>query len=68
MAAQAHALDPFSHRSDDAAVGGGLGLYLVRQIVLAMGGVIETRSLGDGTQVTLRVPATRFAAPRHPGA
>ena len=68
MAAQARALDPFSRRTDQPATGGGLGLYLVRQIVIAMGGVVETRSLGEGTQVTFRVPATRFATARHPGA
>ncbi|WP_284249067.1 sensor histidine kinase [Litorihabitans aurantiacus] len=37
--------------------GTGLGLHLVREIVLAHGGTIEVDSdLGEGTQITVRMP------------
>jgi signal transduction histidine kinase len=35
----------------------GFGLYLVRQIVAAMGGTLELRASPYGTNVLVRVPA-----------
>ena len=61
------ALAPFSRSvgtGDDEAV--GLGLYLVHQIVAAMGGTVEIHTSGAGTDVAVRVPASHFAHDREP--
>jgi signal transduction histidine kinase len=61
------ALAPFRRgigTGDDEAA--GLGLYLVHQIVAAMGGTVEIRTSGAGTDVAVRVPATHFAHDREP--
>ena len=61
------ALAPFSRgigMGDDEAV--GLGLYLVHQIVAAMGGTVEIHTSDAGTDVAVRVPASHFAHEREP--
>lgn len=61
-AEQSRVFEPFqrgrsrSPRSDSL----GLGLYLVRQIATAMGGVVELRSSSSGSDVAVRVLATDF--------
>jgi signal transduction histidine kinase len=61
------ALAPFRRgigTGDDEAV--GLGLYLVHQIVAAMGGTVEIHTSDAGTDVAVRVPASHFAHDREP--
>jgi signal transduction histidine kinase len=58
---QLRSQDPFVRRPfHSPSGGGGLGLYLVRQIVTAMGGVMEIHASSAGTSVAVRVPATEF--------
>ena len=58
---------PFEQVSDrllDRQAGTGLGLWLARSFVEAMGGVLEVRSeLGAGTTFELRVPCRRVTVP-----
>jgi two-component system sensor histidine kinase KdpD len=56
--------EPFREGTGPAHRPHGLGLYLVRQIALAMGGTVELRSSPKGTDVAVRVPATRFGDSR----
>ena len=61
------ALAPFRRgigTGDDEAV--GLGLYLVHQIVAAMGGTVEIHTSDSGTDVAVRVPASHFVHDREP--
>lgn len=51
-AARAHLFDPF-RRGTERSTGLGLGLYIVKQIVLAHGGLIDV--LSDDTGTTFRV-------------
>jgi signal transduction histidine kinase len=52
-----HLFDPFRRGTQPARDALGLGLYIVRQIVLAHGGMIEVRSSeGDGTTFRLQLP------------
>jgi signal transduction histidine kinase len=54
---QQRALDPFRRRGGGEDEPVGFGLYLVRQIVAAMGGTLELRASPHGTKVLVRVPA-----------
>jgi signal transduction histidine kinase len=55
--AQAHAFEPY-YRATTAVPGHGLGLSIVRRTVEAIGGTVELASiLGEGTRVTVAVPA-----------
>jgi two-component system, sensor histidine kinase and response regulator len=54
-----HLFDPFRRGTEPARDALGLGLYIVRQIVLAHGGTIEVRSSeGEGTTFRLQLPRT----------
>jgi signal transduction histidine kinase len=59
---QRRAFDPFQRHNGEALGAGpnGLGLYLVRQIVTAMGGTIELRSSSAGSDFAVRLPAADF--------
>lgn len=67
-AEQQRAFDPFQRRTGAVprARGRGLGLYLVGQIVTAMGGTIELHSSSAGSDFAVRVPAMDFARVRDP--
>jgi signal transduction histidine kinase len=55
--AQAHAFEPY-YRATTTVPGHGLGLSIVRRTVEAIGGTVELAStLGQGTRVTVAVPA-----------
>jgi signal transduction histidine kinase len=52
--------DPFRRGAQVRSEGLGLGLYIARQIVLAHGGTIESRSTGDeGTTFRVQLPRRR---------
>lgn len=54
---QAHAFDPY-YRATTAVPGHGLGLSIVRRTIEAIGGTVDLAStLGEGTRVTVAVPA-----------
>ncbi|MEO8841744.1 MAG: HAMP domain-containing sensor histidine kinase [Kofleriaceae bacterium] len=54
---QAHAFEPY-YRATTKVPGHGLGLSIVRRTVEAIGGSVELAStLGEGTRVTVAVPA-----------
>lgn len=56
---QPHLFDPFKRGKERARDGLGLGLYIVRQIVLAHGGTIELRSSAEaGTTFRVELPRT----------
>lgn len=55
------------HTTPDLAAGRvpgsiGLGLYIVREIVVAHGGTVEVASTEEGTTFTVRLPQTRSVA------
>jgi len=55
--AQAHAFEPY-YRATTEVPGHGLGLSIVRRTIEAVGGTVELASTpGEGTRVTLAVPA-----------
>jgi signal transduction histidine kinase len=55
--AQAHAFEPY-YRATTTVPGHGLGLSIVRRTVEAIGGTVELASTpGEGTRVTVAVPA-----------
>lgn len=59
-AAQARVFEPFGRREDaigSEVEGMGMGLYLVQQIVEAMGGALDLRSSSTGSEFIVRVPA-----------
>jgi signal transduction histidine kinase len=64
LSVQRRAFDPFQHRNGDGpdTEPSGLGLYLVRQIITAMGGTMELRSSSAGSDFALRVPVASFAS------
>lgn len=54
---QAHAFEPYYRATTDVP-GHGLGLSIVRRTIEAVGGTVELAStLGEGTRVTVAVPA-----------
>ncbi|MBL9078191.1 MAG: HAMP domain-containing histidine kinase [Planctomycetes bacterium] len=57
----AHAFAPFWRGSDLASGGSGLGLHLVRELVLAHGGTVSAHSDGRdrGCEITVRLPVGR---------
>lgn len=51
-------------RSSEDAARGGVGLFLTKRLVEAMGGTITAMSgIGEGTRLTLRVPVAERARP-----
>ncbi len=56
-----HAFTPFWRGSDKATGGSGLGLHLVRELVLAHGGAVSVHSdgRGRGCEVAVRLPLGR---------
>jgi signal transduction histidine kinase len=58
-AEQARVLEPFARSSDaaDRDDSAGLGLYVVQQVVTAMGGALTLRSTPAGSEFTVSVPA-----------
>lgn len=54
----AQAFEPFYRGTDEQTGGAGLGLHLVRELVLAHGGTVEAHSEGSGrgTQLRVRLP------------
>ena len=59
----AHAFVPFWRGSDRASGGAGLGLHLVRELVLSHGGAVAAHSEGRdrGSEITVRLPRGRNA-------
>jgi signal transduction histidine kinase len=49
--------------SDPTGYSLGLGLFIVREIATAHGGVVEVASSGDGTIFSIRLPRTHAAGP-----
>jgi PAS domain S-box-containing protein len=63
---QEHIFDPYRQREGNRHQGLGLGLFIVKQIVLAHGGQISVRSTAeDGTTFSVSLPG---AAAGHPAA
>lgn len=56
-----HAFTPFWRGSDNATGGSGLGLHLVRELVLAHGGAVSVHSdgRGRGCEIAVRLPLGR---------
>ncbi|MFZ6012412.1 MAG: sensor histidine kinase, partial [Bacteroidota bacterium] len=51
-----HIFDMFYRASEDSQ-GSGLGLYILRESVLKLGGTVEVKShIGDGTTFTVNLP------------
>ncbi len=59
---QERIFERFYRGAGEAPGGFGLGLAIANQAVRVLGGTIELGSVGDGTVVTLRLPATRMVA------
>jgi signal transduction histidine kinase len=54
----AHAFEPLYRAAGSSSPGHGLGLAIVRRTVQSVGGTVElTSTKGEGTRVTVRVPA-----------
>jgi signal transduction histidine kinase len=52
-----HLFEPFSQASPAALGGGGLGLYIVHQLVKILGGTVAVDSRrGEGSTFTVRLP------------